>query len=294
MQILDDIGDFAAQYDHFFVDLWGCVLDGVNFYPGATDRLRELRNYGTVTFMTNVPWPSDAVLSHLEKMDLPDGCYDDIITSGDVTIQMLRDRTDPWHAQLGRKAFNMSSRGNTVLLDAIGDAPVPLEDADYLLVSGFLNPDQATPDHYVEMFEAALARALPLICANPDVGSAHGDTIRYRAGALAKKYGDMGGQVILHGKPQRDIYDIATARRQAADPARILMIGDNLMTDIAGAANAGIDSLWIAGGLHAGDIGIMRENADARSGALDVSAVERYLETHDVRPTAVTASLGAG
>jgi ribonucleotide monophosphatase NagD (HAD superfamily) len=51
------------------------------------------------------------------------------------------------------------------------------------------------------------------------------------------------------GKPDRAIYRLALARL-GTEPSKILAIGDSLHTDIAGASGAGLDSLWILGGIH--------------------------------------------
>ena len=58
-----------------------------------------------------------------------------------------------------------------------------------------------------------------------------------------------------HGKPFRSVYDTCLGLLGIADRSRILAVGDSLRTDIAGAAGAGIDSLLIAGGIHAEEFG---------------------------------------
>ena len=51
--------------------------------------------------------------------------------------------------------------------------------------------------------------------------------------------GDMGYQ-----KPQRDIFDAVLRDLSISDRRRVLMVGDSLSSDIRGAENADIDSLW--------------------------------------------------
>jgi ribonucleotide monophosphatase NagD (HAD superfamily) len=61
----------------------------------------------------------------------------------------------------------------------------------------------------------------------------------------------MGGTVHYHGKPHARIY--RTCLRLSGTPAaRLLAIGDSLEHDVAGAAAAGIDAAFIAGGIHRG------------------------------------------
>jgi ribonucleotide monophosphatase NagD (HAD superfamily) len=96
---------------------------------------------------------------------------------------------------------------------------------------------------------------MPFVCANPDLVVDVGG-IRYPcAGAVGVVYAAMGGDVYWAGKPHKPAYDLAfaTAARLTGRPvlpADVLAIGDALATDIAGATAAGIDALFIAGGIH--------------------------------------------
>ena len=83
---------------------------------------------------------------------------------------------------------------------------------------------------------------------------------------MAKWYEEAGGRVRWHGKPFRSVYDTCLRLLGIEDRSRILAVGDSLRTDIAGAAGAGIDSLLIAGGIHAEEFGTMGER-DSRSRA---------------------------
>jgi ribonucleotide monophosphatase NagD (HAD superfamily) len=82
-----------------------------------------------------------------------------------------------------------------------------------------------------------------------------------------------------HGKPHRSVYDSCFDLLGIADRSRILAIGDSLRTDIAGANGAGIDSLLIAGGLHATEF--------APGGVLDLDAIAEAAETAGAQPTTV-------
>ena len=96
---------------------------------------------------------------------------------------------------------------------------------------------------------------MTMICANPDIVIHRGDTLIYCAGALAVRYEELGGPVLYAGKPHRPIYDRALAlagqaRGAAIDARRVLAIGDGMRTDIIGAARAGLDALFVTGGIH--------------------------------------------
>jgi ribonucleotide monophosphatase NagD (HAD superfamily) len=94
-----------------------------------------------------------------------------------------------------------------------------------------------------------------MACANPDIVVERGDTLVYCAGALAQRYAALGGETIIVGKPHAPIYAAARERLARLGVDRILAIGDGLPTDIRGAHDAGIDVLFVTGGIHEADFG---------------------------------------
>jgi ribonucleotide monophosphatase NagD (HAD superfamily) len=68
---------------------------------------------------------------------------------------------------------------------------------------------------------------------------------------LAHDIADAGGAVTFYGKPHAPVFRAVEAAMNVA-PNRCLMVGDSLEHDIAGAANAGWQTLFIRGGIHAG------------------------------------------
>ena len=72
-----------------------------------------------------------------------------------------------------------------------------------------------------------------------------GDIKEYCAGSIARIFEEMNGKVIYYGKPYPEIY-----KECIKDEKRVLVIGDNLNTDIKGANNMHYDSLFIKNGIH--------------------------------------------
>jgi HAD superfamily hydrolase (TIGR01459 family) len=127
-------------------------------------------------------------------------------------------------------------------------------------VRGFRDDETETPDDYRERLEKLAARNLLMICANPDIVVERGDRLVWCAGALARLYEDLGGEVAILGKPHAPIYEAGLRRlaeHTGSDIAKedVLAIGDGLPTDIRGAVSQDIDVLFITAGIHASDFG---------------------------------------
>ena len=48
-----------------------------------------------------------------------------------------------------------------------------------------------------------------------------------------------------HNKPSKDYFDTAIAQIPGFDPAKAMMVGDSLTSDIKGGINAGIRTCWV-------------------------------------------------
>ena len=93
-----------------------------------------------------------------------------------------------------------------------------------------------------------------MICANPDKMVRKGSRLLYCAGALAEKYSELGGHVLMAGKPYEPIYDLALQKAGAIaghgiERSKVLAIGDGPETDIKGAADYGLAAVLIADGV---------------------------------------------
>jgi HAD superfamily hydrolase (TIGR01459 family) len=246
---------FAGGYDVVLSDVWGVVHNGVAATPEACDALARFRAMGgTVVLITNAPRPGEVVARFtLDRLGVPRAAYDGIVSSGDVTHALIA-------ARAGERVLHIGPKRDLPIFDGL-DAPIaPLEEADYAVCSGLANDEVETPQDYRDLVERMHARALPMICANPDVVVERGDKLVYCAGAIADLYAAIGGEVIYAGKPYRPIYDQAMAIAQAArgkavEHHRVLAIGDSVRTDLKGAAAFDLDCLFVTAGIHAEELG---------------------------------------
>jgi HAD superfamily hydrolase (TIGR01459 family) len=272
--------EIAADYDGFVLDLWGVVHDGVKPYPGVLDCLKALLNAGKrIALLSNAPRRAYDVINRISAIGVPRELYNEVMSSGEEAWQYLKDRSDPFYVGLGRKCLHICSDRDLEIRHGLDlDYVESAEAAEFILNTGPAGWDD-TIDDYAPILAAAHERGLKMCCANPDLMVNHGAKLALCAGALAVHYEGIGGAVRWHGKPHRSVYDSSMALLGIDDRRRILAIGDSLRTDIAGANGAGIDSLLIAGGIHAPEF--------APGGALDLDRIAAAAAKAGVRPTMV-------
>ena len=271
MQHLDHFAPLAAAYRGFIVDLWGVVHDGVTPYPGAVDCLARLRAAGRrVVLLSNAPRRAAVAAAGMERMGIARDLYDGIVTSGEVTHALLRDRDLPGFAALGRRLWHIGPERDHSVFAGLDYQPAPdPASADFVLNTG---PDDTrhpvSIDPWAEELAACRAAGLPMVCANPDLEVIRGGERVICAGALAQHYAALGGQVLWVGKPDPAVYRPVLAL--LGFPGRdVLAVGDALRTDMAGAAAVGVDGCWVLGGIHGADLaGPEAAEAAARAAGL--------------------------
>jgi HAD superfamily hydrolase (TIGR01459 family) len=246
---IEAIRELAGQYDAVLCDVWGVVHDGRSVVPGAADALIGLRAAGVkVVLLTNMPRPSSEVPAALGRLGFPDDAWDAIVTSGDAIRGELARRAPGPVLRLGRDR-------DRALWDGLGLEFVDdLDRARFAAIAGLRTPEE-TPADYASILSAARERDLELLCANPDVQIMSGGSLRWCAGAVADSYSAQGGRVVQAGKPHAAIYDrafevLAAVAAGVIPRERVLAIGDGPATDLLGANRQGLDSLFIASGIH--------------------------------------------
>lgn len=281
-RIVDTLAEISAQYDALFVDLWGCVHDGVKALPDAVTALQAYRKTGgKVVLVTNSPRPRAGVEKQLVHFGVPDDAWDTIATSGDSA------RSAMFQGAVGQRIWFIGQPGEEKFFQPLHllDNPmtieqVPLAEAEGIVCTGPEDP-HADPDVMRPQFLMAKQMGLKLLCANPDIVVDRGHQREWCAGALAKLYAEMGGESLYFGKPHPPIYDLARRRLSALGKVvpddRILAIGDGILTDIQGAIGEDIDSLFITGGLAAAETKTLRQP--------DTNALSDYLEKEKSSPT---------
>ena len=282
-QIITAFSDISDRYDAAFVDLWGCMHNGIQAHPAAVKAMQDFRaKGGTVILVTNSPRPWDSVARQISGMGVPEDAWDAIATSGDSA------RAAMYRGIVGAKVWFMgeSPRDDDffkplkIIDNPVEITRVPLEEAEGIICCGpfdtLADPDVNRPD-----FLYAKEKGLKLLCANPDIIVDRGDVREWCAGALAALYTEMGGESLYFGKPHPPIYDLARRRIDALGKSipdsNIIAIGDGIRTDVLGGLQEDLDTLFISGGLAAAETKTQTQP--------DPEALNTYLETENMTAT---------
>ena len=114
---------------------------------------------------------------------------------------------------------------------------------DRAYMAGLFDGEEKSLNYYKNLLKKYTK--IKMVCTNPDLTVLRGSKEEYCAGTLALIFQEMGGKVIYFGKPYPEIYQFCIKNDE-----KILVIGDNIRTDIKGANNMNFDSLLITNGIH--------------------------------------------
>ncbi|KAJ8614521.1 hypothetical protein CTAYLR_000800 [Chrysophaeum taylorii] len=287
---LADFKDVWGRYDAFLLDQFGVVHDGKRCYVGSAECVRFLQAAGKrVVVLSNsskrrretierLQGLACGMCTYLDAADVVEGVPAiSVFTSGDLVhvalASLQRDEADSvLEGALGPGQNRVFVFGNgdddDTYLRTAGLESSDVSDADFLLARGLFctvgaerRDLQWTEEACDDILEAAAARALPMIVANPDLVRPDGASSPM-PGVLARRYADFfRGRCVLVGKPHEAIYDAALASLASmgiTDKTRIAAVGDSMHHDVLGANAAGLDSIFVAGGVHAAQLGVLQ------------------------------------
>jgi HAD superfamily hydrolase (TIGR01459 family) len=275
--LIQSIAPLAEGTAAWLVDIWGVIHNGVKPFADACEACARYRqNGGIVVLVSNSPRPQGSVAAQLDGIGVPRATWDTIVTSGDVARTLIARYS-------GRPIFHIGPERDLAIFAGLDVERVPAKDAEAIVCTGLFDDERETPDDYAATLKECAARSLAMICANPDVMVERGGRMIYCAGAIARAYEALGGKVEYAGKPYAPIYALTFATLEklkvgSADKARLLAIGDGIGTDIAGAAEAGVRSVFVASGVHV-------------QGDLDGKAIEALFPPGAPRPIAAMTKL---
>jgi HAD superfamily hydrolase (TIGR01459 family) len=238
---LDHLSEIYNLYDTFIIDLWGVMHNGIKLNQGAIEVIENLEiNKKRIVFLSNAPRPSENVIDFLRKLKMKEKFLINVITSGEAAISSLK------NYKFGKNFYHVGPKRDSSLFKGMEKNKTNIEKCDFILCTGLFD-EYKDLNYYRDMFKNSYSKKL--ICTNPDLTVHRGNEEEFCAGKIAEIYKSLGGEVIYFGKPHKEIYDLILKKNE-----KNLIIGDNLNTDIKGANNLEIDSLFITNGVHRAEL----------------------------------------
>lgn len=250
---LAGLAAISDRFDAAILDQWGVLHDGAKAPPGAVEAVLAMKAAGKkmVVLSNSARFGSDSA-GKLIALGYPPGTFEGVVTSGETTYDLLRDRTDPFFAGLGRKVLLIARE--PTLIDGLDYTAVDVESAEFVLLGSSTAPEKSLAADFAAILDRAVARGLPLICANPDRAGLAATGLIEGPGFLAAYYEKIGGTVRYLGKPHPEVYGRAAILLGNVAPHRIVAVGDSLEHDIAGGRRFGCLTAFVEAGIHAADL----------------------------------------
>jgi len=296
---IQSIQEIVDLYDVFLLDMWGVLHDGSKPYKGVIDTVKELKKRNKkIIILSNSSKRRDNSIKMLTQLGFdPSTSFDNIITSGDVSHDMLsgrHDATTTWDV-----LTNLRKQGKTkVFVVGSGDddeeyvisagwSLSSIQNADLIIARGMFTLQDGS-DHIIskqeygnEVFDQkmndilhiAAERQLPMLITNPDkVRPDKG--LPPMPGAIGDAYekllvGVDNAQFVKRiGKPYSEVYDIALINKDGSKihPSKAIMVGDALETDVTGGSGKCCATLWVLlDGIHSPAVSTENIPVDAQT-----------------------------
>lgn len=233
---LETLAGAAPAAKGYLIDLDGTLISGARLLPGAIAFLAGLRA-PFVILSNDAEHVPQQVAAMFRKHGLPMGRRD-VILAGAVALERLAARSP------GASVMLLGSPALAVLAQKLGlrlysDLP------EIVLIAR----DRSFTFDKLAAAARAVQRGARVVLACPDTSHPGPDgepvpEVGALAAALFACVGPVPHEVI--GKPEAALFEIG-CERLGMKPAECLMVGDNPLTDGAGASRAGITFCQVAG-----------------------------------------------
>jgi HAD superfamily hydrolase (TIGR01450 family) len=245
-----DLTALIDSHDIILLDAFGVLNVGEAAIPGAVDHVAALQQAGKhVMVVSNAAgYPKRFLMARLARLGF-DFSADHVLSSREVLLYHLR-QSPPRHLGLMADPHYGLEELEGLSATILADDPAAYEAAEGF---AFLGSGTWTDHRQHLLTDSLRRRPRPVLVGNPDIVAPREGGLSLEPGHYAHLLADQTGTLPqFFGKPYPAIFDMALTRARAArpdvtDPARIIMVGDTLQTDILGGAAAGVQTALITG-----------------------------------------------
>src|ERR1700710_2583851 len=139
---LNGLAEIADRYDLILCDVWGVLHDGQKAHQAAGEALIRFRTLPgdrprRIVLVSNAPRPGDGVGRILDRFGVPREAYDAILTSGDLTHDLIA-------ARPGARIRHLGPERDLGIFQGLDLSLVPEAEADLIVCTGLFDDRSET------------------------------------------------------------------------------------------------------------------------------------------------------
>lgn len=248
-----NMAKIADDYDTFVLGFDGVLTEGNGILPEAAACLNNLfESKKKIVLLSNTALRVAELAGILQKSGVAPARFACIMTAGEVLHYLLKSRSGAY-AALGTDYYRLGAAAPAGVFYGLDYSETAgVENAHFIYMGGVADAGD-TIDTYRPLLEHAASLGVPFVCAGNDTSCFQNGKICLAPGAVAEQYAVMGGRIITLGKP--DVRLFRYCLDSLSDTGRILVVGDNIATDIKAAVALGWDSVLVSKGVHVNYLG---------------------------------------
>ena len=276
-----NLSKIADDYDTFVFGFNGVLYDGNDILPEAAACLKRLSTLGKkIVVVSNSGLRIAELVDIFARGEVFTDVFSNIVSAGEILHYRLKFPQNEYNA-IGDKYYQLGSRNENGVFQGLPFTEVSsIEQAHFLYMSRVSSPNDLV-DTYRPYLEQAVSLGLPFVCAGNDTSCFIDGKLCLAPGAIAEAYAILGGRIITIGKPDTRI--LRYALEGIGELGKLVVIGDNIATDIKMASLLGYDSVLISKGRHINYLG---------EGYIpDVAKTRELANSYDVSPSCVISAL---
>lgn len=233
--------EISEHFDAVFLDAYGVLNIGQKALPGVPERIAALQAAGKATLVVSnaAGFAHTAIENRLAKLGYAFES-DHIITSRKALLHGLSAEAPRNWGVIAGDGFGPEEFGDLSLKRLADDY------AAYDAAEGFLFVAAAgwNANRQARLIDSLRNHPRPVLVANPDLMAPQEVGVSIESGYYGHDIAERTGvKPVFYGKPFENIFTIALQQLGSGfNPARTLMVGDTLHTDILGGLVAGVQT----------------------------------------------------
>ncbi len=249
---LNSLLEIVNNYDNYIIDQWGVMHDGTNGYKHAIQTINYLKEKNKNLFIiSNSSKRKHSSKDSLKNLGFAKDSFIDILTSGEMIWNLINNKYS--NTKIKKNCFHIYDKTKEDGLSFREGLNLnfveKVDHSDFILACTPFSNMQLID--YIPILKKAIDKRLIMYCANPDFETVDKNNTHniFCMGSVAEIYRKMGGNIVIQGKPEKNIY-IETTKSIKLVKSRTVAVGDSIFHDIKGANNFLVDSILVKSGIH--------------------------------------------